>query len=262
MVPFPGAICWIDGWVITAPTKGKSLELAYKYIDMTTGDTVQKQLANLIGYGIVNPAGADGFGPVIKDSAYWYLDIAKFPDKLAIMVPEEDPARRVPAYRRKVHTVFQDYALFPHMDVRRNVWFPLKMQGVSLKAAEEGIRRVLRVAMQKALKDIQRNVVIPFVYVTHDQTEALTMSDRIAVMKDGRVHPLGTPDENYNDPAAARRSSGRGRKRWRASAPSGCSSTRSAKPGTCWRAESRGSSTGARTSRRPAPSARRRSVRW
>ena len=95
MVPFPGTICWIDGWVITAPTKGKSLDLAYKYIDMMIGDAVQKQLAGLVGYGIVNPAGADGFSQVIKDSAYWYLDIAKFPDKLAIMVPEEDPAKRV-----------------------------------------------------------------------------------------------------------------------------------------------------------------------
>jgi putative spermidine/putrescine transport system substrate-binding protein/spermidine/putrescine transport system substrate-binding protein len=94
-VPDPGTICWIDGWVITEPTKGKSLELAYKYIDMMIGDQVQKQLANLVGYGIVNPAGQEGFSDVIKDSCYWYLDIAKFPDKLAVMVPEEDTARRV-----------------------------------------------------------------------------------------------------------------------------------------------------------------------
>jgi spermidine/putrescine-binding protein len=94
-VPDPGTICWIDGWVITAPTKGKSLELAYKYIDMMIGDEVQKQLANLIGYGIVNPAGGEGFSDVVKDSCYWYLDIATFPNKLAIMVPEEDTARRV-----------------------------------------------------------------------------------------------------------------------------------------------------------------------
>ncbi len=160
---------------------------------------------------------------------------------------------RVPAYRRNVHTVFQDYALFPHMDVRRNVWFPLKMQGVGLAEAGERIARVLRlvnmegferrlpqqlsggqrqrialarslvdspaallldeplgaldfklrVAMQKVLKDIQRGVGITFVYVTHDQTEALTMSDRIAVMKGGHVHQIGTPDEIYNTPATA-----------------------------------------------------------
>ena len=160
---------------------------------------------------------------------------------------------RVPPYRRNVHTVFQDYALFPHMNVRRNVWFPLKMRGVSLADAKERIERVLRivsmegferrlpqqlsggqrqrvalarslvdepaallldeplgaldfklrVAMQKVLKDIQRKVGITFIYVTHDQTEALTMSDRIAVMKDGHVHQVGTPDEIYNSPATA-----------------------------------------------------------
>ena len=159
----------------------------------------------------------------------------------------------VPPYRRNVHTVFQDYALFPHMNVRKNVWFPLKMKGVSLADAKERIERVLRivsmegferrlpqqlsggqrqrvalarslvdepaallldeplgaldfklrVAMQKVLKDIQRKVGITFIYVTHDQTEALTMSDRIAVMKDGHVHQVGTPDEIYNSPATA-----------------------------------------------------------
>jgi spermidine/putrescine transport system ATP-binding protein len=160
---------------------------------------------------------------------------------------------RVPAYRRNVHTVFQDYALFPHMNVARNIHFPLKMRGVGFSAARERIQRVLRlvnmegyesrlpqklsggqrqrialarslvdepaallldeplgaldfklrVAMQKVLKDIQRNVGITFIYVTHDQTEALTMSDRIAVMKGGFVHQIGSPDEIYNSPATA-----------------------------------------------------------
>ena len=160
---------------------------------------------------------------------------------------------RVPPYRRNVHTVFQDYALFPHMSVRKNIWFPLKMRGVSLSDARPRIDRVLRLvsmegyerrlpqqlsggqrqrialarslvdepaallldeplgaldfklrgAMQKVLKDIQRNVGITFIYVTHDQTEALTMSDRIAVMKGGRVHQIGAPDEIYSRPATA-----------------------------------------------------------
>ena len=61
----------------------------------------------------------------------------------------------------------------------------------------------LRVAMQKVLKDIQRNVGITFIYVTHDQSEAMTMSDRIAVMKDGFVHQIGSPDDIYNRPATA-----------------------------------------------------------
>lgn len=159
----------------------------------------------------------------------------------------------VPAHKRNVNTVFQDYAIFPHLTVKKNIYFPLRMKGVSLRDAEERIERVLRlvnltgferrlpqqlsggqrqrvalarslinepaallldeplgaldfklrVAMQHVLKDIQRNVGITFVYVTHDQTEALTMSDRIAVMKDGYVHQIDAPDQVYNNPASA-----------------------------------------------------------
>jgi spermidine/putrescine transport system ATP-binding protein len=158
-----------------------------------------------------------------------------------------------PSYRRNVNTVFQDYALFPHMNVKKNIFFPLKMKKMSRFEADPKIRRVLglvnmegfeqrmpqqlsggqrqrialarslvnepaallldeplgaldfklRIAMQKVLKDIQRDVGITFVYVTHDQTEAMTMSDRIAVMKDGVVHQVGCPDEIYNSPATA-----------------------------------------------------------
>ncbi|TFG60275.1 MAG: ABC transporter ATP-binding protein [Spirochaetales bacterium] len=159
----------------------------------------------------------------------------------------------LPAYRRNVNTVFQDYAIFPHMNVLKNVYFPLRMRKIPLREALPDIRRMLqlvnmqdyenrlsqqlsggqrqrialarslvnrpaallldeplgaldfklRVAMQQVLKDIQRNVGITFVYVTHDQTEALTMSDRIAVMKDGLVHQIGTPNDIYKDPATA-----------------------------------------------------------
>lgn len=158
----------------------------------------------------------------------------------------------IPAYRRNVNTVFQDYALFPHMNVKKNIYFPLKMKKISLAEAEPRIKSVLalvnmdgfeyrlpqqlsggqrqrialarslvnepsallldeplgaldfklRVAMQKVLKDIQRNVGITFVYVTHDQTEAMTMSDRIAVMNNGVVHQIGTPEEIYNLPSS------------------------------------------------------------
>lgn len=166
---------------------------------------------------------------------------------------ENQDVTKIPAYKRNVNTVFQDYALFPHMNVKKNIYFPLKMKKVPLENAEPKIQRVLklvnmegferrlpqqlsggqrqrialarslvnepaallldeplgaldfklRVAMQKVLKDIQRNVGITFVYVTHDQTEAMTMSDRIAVMKDGLVHQIGSPDEIYNDPETA-----------------------------------------------------------
>lgn len=96
-----GTICWIDGWVITAPTTGRSLELAHAYIDYMIGDQGQKELAALVGFGIVNPAGASGFNPVVLDSAWWYgRDIAEFPAPLYIMVPEEDTGKRVELWNR------------------------------------------------------------------------------------------------------------------------------------------------------------------
>lgn len=156
----------------------------------------------------------------------------------------------VPAFQRDVNTVFQSYALFPHLDVRDNVAFGLRMSGVSRRErrsrAEAALDRVhlpssarrkvddlsggeqqrvalaraiinrpsvllldeplgaldlrLRRAMQQELKEIQRSVGICFVYVTHDQHEALSMADRMAVMKDGSFQQVGTPGDLYRNP--------------------------------------------------------------
>jgi spermidine/putrescine transport system ATP-binding protein len=160
---------------------------------------------------------------------------------------------RTPPHRRPVNTVFQSYALFPHLTVRDNVAFGLRFQSASKdvgrrRVAEtlslvqlEGLenrrpsqlsggqqQRValaralvlepavllldeplgaldakLRRALQLELKAIQQAVGITFVYVTHDQEEALTMSDRMAVMSEGLVQQLGTPKEVYEEPATA-----------------------------------------------------------
>jgi putative spermidine/putrescine transport system ATP-binding protein len=159
---------------------------------------------------------------------------------------------RVPPYDRDVNTVFQDYALFPHMSVAQNVEYGLRVKRVprderQARAAEalemvglaqHGRRKPnqlsggqrqrvalaraiinrptvllldeplgaldlkLRQSMQLELKRIQREANITFVYVTHDQEEALTMSDRIAVLNDGRVQQVGTPVEVYEAPAS------------------------------------------------------------
>ena len=159
---------------------------------------------------------------------------------------------KVPPNRRDVNTVFQQYALFPHMNVFDNVAFgpqskkadkdtikkrvsemlevvrltefasrrPAQLSGgqqqrVALARALVNLPKALlldeplgaldlklRHAMQFELKRIQREVGITFVYVTHDQEEALTMSDRIAVMSDGRVEQIGTPAEIYDNPAS------------------------------------------------------------
>jgi putative spermidine/putrescine transport system ATP-binding protein len=158
-----------------------------------------------------------------------------------------------PPFRRDVNTVFQDYALFPHMSVRENVEYGLRVKGVArverrrrAEAALDTVRlggygdrrphelsggqrqrvalaralvnrpRVLlldeplgaldlklRREMQIELKGLQREVGITFVFVTHDQEEALSMSDRIAVFNDGRVEQVATPAELYERPATA-----------------------------------------------------------
>lgn len=158
---------------------------------------------------------------------------------------------QVPAFQRPVNTVFQQYALFPHMTVEQNIGFGLEMKGVGKaersKRVSEALEMVrlpgmelrranqlsggqqqrialaralvnkpevllldeplgaldlkLRKEMQLELKTLQREVGITFVYVTHDQEEALTMSDRIAVMSKGVALQVGKPEEIYERPA-------------------------------------------------------------
>ena len=160
---------------------------------------------------------------------------------------------RTPPYGRNVNTVFQDYALFPHMNVLENVEYGLRVRRVARaerrRRAESALEMVrlaglggrkpiqlsggqrqrvalaraivnephvllldeplgaldlkLRQEMQLELKRIQREVGITFVFVTHDQEEALTMSDRLVVLNSGRIEQLGTPIEVYERPASA-----------------------------------------------------------
>ena len=161
-----------------------------------------------------------------------------------------ETAEGVPPYRRNVNTVFQDYALFPHLSILENVAYGLMVKGVGkaerLKAAEEALAMVklpgygtrrpgqlsggqrqrvalaralvnrprvllldeplgaldlkLREQMQEELKSLQKSLGITFVFVTHDQGEALSMADRIAVFSEGKIQQLGTPEEVYKRP--------------------------------------------------------------
>ena len=159
----------------------------------------------------------------------------------------------VPPFDRDVNTVFQDYALFPHMTVSGNVEYGLKVKGVSAPERRDRAREALhmvrlegfgdrkpsalsggqrqRVALARALvnhprvllldeplgaldlklrqqmqielKSIQQRAGLAFIYVTHDQEEALTMSDRLAVMNEGRIEQVGTPAGVYEEPASS-----------------------------------------------------------
>ena len=156
-----------------------------------------------------------------------------------------------PPYERELNTVFQKYALFPHLSVYENIAFGLKIKKMSKDVIEQKVMKMLkliglegyenknttllsggqqqRVAiaralvnepkvllldeplaaldlklrkeMQYELKRIQQEVGITFIFVTHDQEEALTMSDKIVVMKNGEIQQVGTPEEIYNEPA-------------------------------------------------------------
>ena len=134
----------------------------------------------------------------------------------------------VPAYKRPINTVFQKYALFPHLNVYENVAFGLRIKKMSNDLIKPKVDRMLelvglggyqdrdvtllsggqqqRVAIARALVNepdvlLLDEVGITFIFVTHDQEEALTMSDKIVVMKDGNIEQIGTPVEIYNEPA-------------------------------------------------------------
>ena len=156
-----------------------------------------------------------------------------------------------PPYERELNTVFQKYALFPHLSVYENIAFGLKIKKMSKDVIEQKVMKMLKLIglegyenknttllsggqqqrfaiaralvnepkvllldeplaaldlklrkeMQYELKRIQQEVGITFIFVTHDQEEALTMSDKIVVMKNGEIQQVGTPEEIYNEPA-------------------------------------------------------------
>ncbi len=163
---------------------------------------------------------------------------------------DKEEISELPPYKRELNTVFQKYALFPHMNVYENIAFGLKIKKMSKDVIEQKVMKMLKLIglegferrnvtllsggqqqriaiaralvnepkvllldeplaaldlklrkeMQYELKRIQQEVGITFIYVTHDQEEALTMSDKIVVMKDGEIQQVGSPIDIYNEP--------------------------------------------------------------
>jgi putative spermidine/putrescine transport system ATP-binding protein len=218
--------------------------LIKRYGGVAAVDGVDLDIARGEFFTMLGPSGSG------KTTTLRLIGGFELPDAGRVELAGDDVADR-PPFERDVNTVFQDYALFPHMSVADNVGYGLKVakvpraerktrvaealqmvrlpdvggrrpaqlsggqrQRVALARAIVNRPRVLlldeplgaldlklRVEMQNELKRIQREVGITFVYVTHDQDEALSMSDRLAVFNEGRIEQVGTPADVYEHPA-------------------------------------------------------------
>jgi putative spermidine/putrescine transport system ATP-binding protein len=220
------------------------VQLVKRYGDVTAVDGVSVDIAKGEFFTLLGPSGSG------KTTTLRLIAGFELPDEGRVELGGIDVTHR-PPYARDVNTVFQDYALFPHMSVQDNVEYGLKIkkldkaerrqragealemvslsgygkrrpaqlsggqrQRVALARAIVNHPRILlldeplgaldlklRQGMQVELKRIQGEVGITFIYVTHDQEEALTMSDRIAVFDEGKIVQVGAPAEVYERPA-------------------------------------------------------------
>ena len=234
---------------IELPEAGRTADVRLEAVRKTFGDVVAVD-----GVDLEIPAGEffTLLGPSGSGKTTTLRIVAGFehPDEGRVYLRGAD-VTKLPPYDRDVNTVFQDYALFPHMTVAENVEYGLRIRRVPKRERRDRVSEALamvrlpafgarkpsqlsggqrqRVALARAivnrpqvllldeplgaldlklrqemqieLKRIQQEVGITFVYVTHDQEEALTMSDRIAVFNDGRVEQVGAPAELYEHPA-------------------------------------------------------------
>ena len=229
--------------IAAAPPDVEIIGVTKRFGAVTAVDHMDLSIARGTFYSLLGPSGCG------KTTTLRMIAGFEQPSEGEILL-DGKPIAGIPAYKRNVNTVFQHYALFPHMDVARNVGYGLRQNKVGKEeekrrvtealslvrlAGYEGRRtwemsggqqqRValaralvnhptvllldeplgaldlkLRKEMQLELKALQREVGITFVYVTHDQEEALTMSDVIVVMKDGRIQQMGGPAELYERP--------------------------------------------------------------
>ena len=230
---------------MTGPSPAVSLDrITKRFGDVTAVDELRLDIADGEFFALLGPSGCG------KTTTLRMIAGLEFPTEGSLRI-FGDEVGTLPPEKRPVNTVFQSYALFPHMTVLQNVAFGLRMRKVAkAEAAEraaEAIQLVkmagmeqrrptqlsggqqqrvalaralvnspkvllldeplgaldlkLRQEMQRELKTLQREVGITFVFVTHDQEEALTMSDRIGVMHNGELLQVGTPEEIYERPS-------------------------------------------------------------
>ena len=224
-----------------------SLELKERKKSFTEGEAVLDNISLEISKGeFITLLGSSGCG---KTTTLRIIAGLEQPDAGSVWLDGREVTGLEPN-QRDVNTVFQNYALFPHMNVAENIGYGLKLKKVPKSEIRKKVSQMLelvqlegyekrkpselsggqkqrvaiaralvnnpkvllldeplgaldlqlRRAMQIELKHLQKKLGITFIYITHDQEEAINMSDRIAVMKDGRIEQIGTPDEIYNHP--------------------------------------------------------------
>lgn len=223
------------------------LELKNIKKSFTPGEDVLDDICLTVARGeFVTLLGSSGCG---KTTTLRIIAGLEQTDSGSVWINGQD-VTKLPPDKRDVNTVFQNYALFPHMNVAENIGYGLKLRKVPRGEIKKKVAQMLelvqlegyekrkpselsggqkqrvaiaralvnnpkvllldeplgaldlqlRRAMQIELKHLQKKLGITFIYITHDQEEAINMSDRIAVMKDGRIEQIGTPDEIYNHP--------------------------------------------------------------
>lgn len=224
-----------------------SLELKEIKKSFTEGEAVLDNISLEISKGeFITLLGSSGCG---KTTTLRIIAGLEQPDAGSVWLDGREVTGLEPN-QRDVNTVFQNYALFPHMNVAENIGYGLKLKKVPKSEIRKKVFQMLelvqlegyekrkpselsggqkqrvaiaralvnnpkvllldeplgaldlqlRRAMQIELKHLQKKLGITFIYITHDQEEAINMSDRIAVMRDGRIEQIGTPDEIYNHP--------------------------------------------------------------
>jgi spermidine/putrescine transport system ATP-binding protein len=222
------------------------VDLVKRFADVTAVAGINLSMPSGEFFSLLGPSGCG------KTTTLRLIAGFERPDEGQILLDGVDMVQ-TPPHKRNVNTVFQNYALFPHLTVAENVAFGLRYQDVSKQEAKtkvadalelvrlQGLERrrpsqlsggqqqrvalaralilnpavllldeplgaldaKLRKALQIELKALQEEIGITFIYVTHDQEEALTMSDRLAVMSNGRVEQIGSPSDVYEEPTTA-----------------------------------------------------------
>jgi spermidine/putrescine transport system ATP-binding protein len=228
------------------PADVRLVEVTKRFDDVVAVDRLSLEIESGSFFALLGPSGCG------KTTTLRMIGGFEQPTEGAIYLGDREVSG-LPAYKRDVNTVFQSYALFPHLSVFENVAFGLRRRGSRGEQLGGSVREMLRIVglegmekrkptqlsggqqqrvalaralvnkpkvllldeplgaldlklrkqMQLELKMIQHEIGITFVHVTHDQEEAMTMADRIAVMNHGRIEQLGTPTELYETPATA-----------------------------------------------------------